>query len=1097
MADSVVTIGAEVSGLKSGVEEAKVSLRSLAETAERAGRRGADGLDKIGQGAGDSAKEVERANKRRERSYASLENAIKRDIAAMQAGGKASRAYYEALAGQRGLDKARLTPLLHDLERARELHLANVAAARQHRQMVGNITLGQYNNAMRQVPAQFTDIVTQLAGGQNPLLVALQQGGQLRDSFGGFSTMFRGLAASVSLGKVALLGFGGVVAGLGYAMKQGSEEGREYQKAVIFSGDSAGLTAGQLADLALSVGKVSGRYSEAREAVLQFVSGGRVAADDFAQFTQSVVLQSQATGKSVEDLAAKYVEIANDPLKAVLQLSRTYQSMTADVYAQAKALQEQGREQDAIRLVQGKYATESEEMSRRVVQNLGAIEKAWLGIKNAASGAWEGMKSIGRDATKQEQLDALNRSIREREEYQRNHPGSRVFSEQALNTDRAAAAKLQRELAQENQQAKLQQEEAQKRRRSVEILDETNRAYERNLTAREEEARTIARLNRNLAEFKADRHNSPVQVRQMEQQTARLVAAARQKREQAEQREQRHSRPRGERNQFATTAQGLRLKPSAIGTVNGQARYVAPGTFAAAQAMQQLLGNKLVHFSAFNDDYHHSEAYFRRKGNRSSGTHGAGLAFDFSIRDPRKSDEVERQIRAYFRELGLSEKDFTLINEYKRPSAGANGGHFHLNWNNSRIAAQFAGGLDGRAKAFARGGLFAEAEKAATPYERMLARLTQQSEKASLQAQLWSENLGKSFSHQLELLASPEYQKFSATEKETLLALARKADAQERVNSVTEKYETLIQTLALETNKGFADKAFELSLTGKTADEIDRLRLAREYDLKIQQAIADGASPEIVDGLRQQQEAAEKARKEFQLLRQAQSDDWMAGINDGFVRYTDSFKGMREEMADGVEQSLGKMSDALGTFVATGKLDFREFTVSVLQDLSKMLIKMAILNTMKSAFGGYADGGVVGGLKAELKGMKSLAGGGYTGDGGKYEPAGIVHRGEVVFSQADVRRFGGVHKVEAARLRGYADGGVVGMTPALAAAVSGGGLQNNMQVSIVINQDGSSEASSQGNSEMAKALAVALPGMIEQWFVDNVARVGGRYHRSN
>ena len=1089
MADSVVTIGAEVSGLKSGVEEAKVSLRSLAETAEKAGRRGADGLDKIGQGAGDSAKEVERANKRRERSYASLENAIKRDIAAMQAGGKASRAYYEALAGQRGLDKARLTPLLHDLERARELHLANVAAARQHRQMVGNITLGQYNNAMRQVPAQFTDIVTQLAGGQNPLLIALQQGGQLRDSFGGFGTMFRGLAASVSLGKVALLGFGGTVAGLGYAMKQGSEEGREYQKAVIFSGDSAGLTAGQLADLALSVGKVSGRYSEAREAVLQFVASGKVASEDYQRFTQTVVLQSQATGKSVEDLTAKYIEIANDPLKAVLAMSGVYRSMTADVYAQVKALQEQGREQEAVRLVQRKYDDESAEMSRRVVQNLGAIEKAWLGIKNAASGAWEGMKSIGRDATKQEQLDALNRSIREREEYQRNHPGSRVFSEQALNADREAAAKLQRELAQENQQAKLQQEEARRRHHSVEILAETNREYERNLTAREEETREINRLRRNLADFKADPHNSPAQVRQMEQQTARLMAVAHQKREQAEQREQRRSRPRGERNQFATTAQGLRLKPSAIGTVNGQARYVAPGTFAAAQAMQQLLGNKLVHFSAFNDDYHHSEAYFRRKGNRSSGTHGAGLAFDFSIRDPRKSDEVERQIRAYFRELGLSEKDFTLINEYKRPSAGANGGHFHLNWNNSRIAAQFAGGLDGRAKAFARGGLFAEAEKAATPYERMLARLTQQSEKASLQAQLWSENLGKSFSHQLELLASPEYQKFSATEKETLLALARKADAQERVNSVTEKYETLIQTLALETNKGFADKAFELSLTGKTADEIDRLRLAREYDLKIQQAIADGASPEIVDGLRQQQEAAEKARKEFQLLRQAQSDDWMAGINDGFVRYADSFKGMREEMADGVTDSLGRMSDALGTFVATGKLDFREFTVSVLQDLSKMLIKMAILNAMKSAFGGYADGGVVGGLK-------SLAVGGYTGDGGKYEPAGIVHRGEVVFSQADVRRFGGVHKVEAARLRGYADGGVVGMTPALA-AVSGGGLQNNMQVSIVINQDGSSEASSQGNSEMAKALAVAIPGMIEQWFVDNVARVGGRYHRSN
>lgn len=1093
MADSVVTIGAEVSGLKSGVEEAKVSLRSLAETAEKAGRRGADGLDKIGQGAGDSAKEVERANKRRERSYTSLENAIKRDIAAMQAGGKASRAYYEALAGQRGLDKARLTPLLHDLERARELHLANAAAARQHKQMVGNISLGQYNAAMRQVPAQFTDIVTQLAGGQNPLLVALQQGGQLRDSFGGFGTMFRGLAASISVTKVAIAGAGGAIAGLMYAMYQGEKEGREYQKALILAGDSAGITADQLQITAQAVGNVSGRYSAAREALLQFVSSGRVAAEDYQRFAESVVLQSQATGKSVEDLAAKYVEIANDPLKAVVDLSRTYQSMTADVYAQVKALQEQGREQEAVRLVQGKFSDESAEMSRRVVENLGSIEKAWIGIKNAATGAWEGMKSIGRDPTLDEQINAARGRLKEVEDAKA--AGRRpLYSAAQQQEDRETIARLTRQKAADDAAAKQRQADAVARHKSTQTMERIGREFEATLSPIQRARQEIEKNNRDLAAFAADRHNSQQAVADMRRKIATIndqkMAEARRQEESLARREQRRNQQRGGRNQFATTAQGLRLKPSAIGRVNGQARYVAPGTFAAAQAMQQLLGNKLVYFSAFNDDYHHSEAYFRRKGNRSSGTHGAGLAFDFSIRDPRKSEEVERQIRAYFRSLDISDKDYTLINEYKRPSAGANGGHFHLNWNSSRIAAQFAGGLDGRAKAFARGGLFAEAEKAATPYERMLARLTQQSEKASLQAQLWSENLGKSFSHQLELLASPEYQKFSATEKETLLALARKADAQERVNSVTEKYETLIQTLALETNKGFADKAFELSLTGKTADEIDRLRLAREYDLKIQQAIADGASPEIVDGLRQQQEAAEKARKEFQLLRQAQSDDWMAGINDGFVRYTDSFKGMREEMADGVEQSLGKMSDALGTFVATGKLDFREFTVSVLQDLSKMLIKMAILNAMKSAFGGYADGGVVGGLK-------SLAVGGYTGDGGKYEPAGIVHRGEVVFSQADVRRFGGVHKVEAARLRGYADGGVVGMTPALAAAVSGGGLQNNMQVSIVINQDGSSEASSQGNSEMARALAAFLPGKVEEWFVDNVVRVGGRYHRSN
>lgn len=55
-------------------------------------------------------------------------------------------------------------------------------------------------------------------------------------------------------------------------------------------------------------------------------------------------------------------------------------------------------------------------------------------------------------------------------------------------------------------------------------------------------------------------------------------------------------------------------------------------------------------------------------------------------------------------------------------------------------------------------------------------------------------------------------------------------------------------------------------------------------------------------------------------------------------------------------------------------------------------------------------------------------GGGYTGPGGRKQPAGVVHKGEVVWSQLDVARGGGVAAVEAMRrgLRGYADGGSPG-----------------------------------------------------------------------
>ncbi|EGW73572.1 minor tail protein H domain protein [Escherichia coli O91:H21 str. B2F1] len=61
------------------------------------------------------------------------------------------------------------------------------------------MSVGQYKAAMRMLPMQFTDVATQLAGGQNPWLILLQQGGQVKDSFGGMIPMFRGLAGAISL----------------------------------------------------------------------------------------------------------------------------------------------------------------------------------------------------------------------------------------------------------------------------------------------------------------------------------------------------------------------------------------------------------------------------------------------------------------------------------------------------------------------------------------------------------------------------------------------------------------------------------------------------------------------------------------------------------------------------------------------------------------------------------------------------------------------------------------------------------------------------------------------------------------------------------
>lgn len=119
---------------------------------------------------------------------------------------------------------------------------------------------------------------------------------------------------------------------------------------------------------------------------------------------------------------------------------------------------------------------------------------------------------------------------------------------------------------------------------------------------------------------------------------------------------------------------------------------------------------------------------------------------------------------------------------------------------------------------------------------------------------------------------------------------------------------------------------------------------------------------------------------------------------------------------------------------------FKNAGVNALGKIADKLMSMAADNLWRNAFGG-SSGGLLGGL-GSLLGFGGSAGyasggtglsltstgglydsGGYTGAGGRYEPAGVVHRGEYVFSAPAVNRIG-VANLERLH-RGYADGGLV------------------------------------------------------------------------
>lgn len=141
--------------------------------------------------------------------------------------------------------------------------------------------------------------------------------------------------------------------------------------------------------------------------------------------------------------------------------------------------------------------------------------------------------------------------------------------------------------------------------------------------------------------------------------------------------------------QTAYSHNGLRLKSNEA--VGGGAAH--QGTYKLAHNLQNLIGSNLKYFTAFNDTYHHSEAYFKKKGNRNSGLHGAGLAMDIALNDPKQSAAAVAQIRHELNRQGLKEGiDYKIIDEYANPSKGATGGHLDLRFMNTAAADRYHSG---------------------------------------------------------------------------------------------------------------------------------------------------------------------------------------------------------------------------------------------------------------------------------------------------------------------------------------------------------------------------------------------------------------------
>lgn len=213
------------------------------------------------------------------------------------------------------------------------------------------------------------------------------------------------LAAAAALGLVA------------YAYSQGSKEQDEYNKSLILTGNYAGVSAGQLADMARQVSATVGTTGAAAAALATLAGSGKIASGSFEEITEAAISMEKAAGKSVDSTIAEFVKIADDPVSAAKSLNDQYHFLTESVYAQIVALKEQGDTIGATKLLTDTYASTVQERAGQITQNLGLIEKGWKGIKDAAAGALDATLNVGREETLEQQIAALQKKLADSNSY--------------------------------------------------------------------------------------------------------------------------------------------------------------------------------------------------------------------------------------------------------------------------------------------------------------------------------------------------------------------------------------------------------------------------------------------------------------------------------------------------------------------------------------------------------------------------------------------------------------------------------------------------------------------------------------------------------
>ncbi|MHB1273613.1 MAG: phage tail length tape measure family protein [Rhodanobacter sp.] len=708
---------------------------------------------------------------------------------------------------------------------------------------------------------------------------------------------------------------GGVTATLGLfaaAALAGEADEAKLNQAIIATGNYAGVTAGQLREMAV---QTQGPLASANQALQLLVQSGKVTGDRLGEAAQGAVDLATVTGTSIEKAVAEFVKLQGDPVAAVKALDSSMHFLTLTEYENIKALQAQGDTDAAAAIAQTALSQAVHARAVEVEASLGLMERAWNRVKADAAAAWDAMKGVGRTASNTDDFNAANTKLQQIKD---RLPQSKSLTDQQLLTAASSPSdplhgafagdlgSIQLLIAQKTSAAAGAQWEtwiAQTDARNTQIETQAKKASDV--------------MSKYLAAAKSDEAKA-AEIAAVKAATRQLIA-----------------------DNPVSTAQYLADEKKALAYIDK--KYRPPKVSTAIQRTAESAQAQLL--KLLNDEQ------------------GA-------------VDPVAKAWSVYNDKV-------TLANALAAKAVKAKGANIDaIHAERDAIVAVAARVRDGvLAKA---------ANKDRLAFEKLRDSLKDVN----------GVSLGRVAAQVAQLNADLAKGVITSNEYKSTLELA--------LNQGVKKLPTYAGVSAVVGGPfGELDKldAQEAKLQAAYKADLDLLNQQHDAKLRSDQSFVD----------RENALYAEHAAA-LKQIDDARTKVMLAGITTTFT-----------EAASAIKQGFGAQSAAYRAAFALQKAAaIAQATVAVYTAVSKAFAN-GVTPVDRAIYVSQAIGEgltIIGEIASISAGFSA---GGYTGPGSQHQPAGIVHAGEVVWSQTDIARAGGVGIVEALRLGkvGYADGGFV------------------------------------------------------------------------